>query len=101
MDTQRKARITCRDNQLGQGDSITALHGFNVTRCKKPTILDPLVGYGITVEVSHTVATVYMKVKTEELRERALDLARQTERITEVIDNIDVDPTIEEAPFEW
>ena len=57
--------------------------------------------YGLAVEMSHTVATVYMKVKTEEQKERALRLARQAERITEVIDEIEVDPTIEGAPFEW
>lgn len=57
--------------------------------------------YGLTVEMSHTVATVYMKVKTDELRDRALRLARQTPRISEVVDEIEVDPSIEGAPFEW
>jgi osmotically-inducible protein OsmY len=57
--------------------------------------------YGITVEVSHTVATVHMIVKTEELKEQALQLARQTQGITEVVDEIVVDPNVDEAPFEW
>jgi len=57
--------------------------------------------YGITVEVSHTVATVYMKVKTDELHDRAIALAAGTEGVSDVIDNIDVDATLDSAPFEW
>ncbi len=57
--------------------------------------------YGLTVEVSHAVVTVSMKVKTEEQRDRALELAGQDDTIQEVVDNIDVDPTIEDPPFEW
>lgn len=57
--------------------------------------------YGITVEVSHTVATVHMTLKTEELKEQALELARNTDGITDVVDEIVVDPNIDEAPFEW
>lgn len=56
--------------------------------------------YGITVEVSHTVATVQMTVRNEELKDRALELAEGTDGISEVEDNIEVDPTIDEAPFE-
>ena len=57
--------------------------------------------YGITIEVAHTVATVYMKVKTEELHARALALAEGTEGISEVIDDIAVDSSLDAAPFEW
>jgi len=56
--------------------------------------------YGITVEVSHTVATVHMKVRTEEMRDRALELAKTTKDVSEVVDNIVVDPSLDEAPFE-
>jgi len=56
--------------------------------------------YGITVEVSHTVATVHMKVRTEEQRDRALELAKTTKDVSDVVDNIVVDPSLDEAPFE-
>lgn len=57
--------------------------------------------YGITVEVSHTVATVHMIVKNEALRDRVIEYAEMTEGISEVVDEVVVDPNIEEAPFEW
>jgi hypothetical protein len=56
--------------------------------------------YGITVEVSHAVATVQMKVKTEEQRDTALQLARTDSRITDVVDNIEIDPNLDDPPFE-
>lgn len=55
--------------------------------------------YGLTVEGSHGVMTVSMKVKTEEQRDLALQLANQDGRIQEVIDGIEIDPTLEDAPF--
>ena len=57
--------------------------------------------YGFNVEVSHSVVTVHMTVKTEELRDRALGLVGYDARVREVVDEIEVDPTIEGAPFEW
>lgn len=56
--------------------------------------------YGITVEVSHSVATVHMKVKTEEQRDMALELAKATKNISEVVDNIVVDGSLDDPPFE-
>jgi len=56
--------------------------------------------YGITVEVSHSVATVHMKVKTEEQRDLALQLAKSTQGITEIVDNIVVDGSLDDPPFE-
>ena len=56
--------------------------------------------YEFNVEVSHAVATVFMQVKTEEYRDRALALAEATQGINEVIDNIEVDPTLDSPPFE-
>ncbi len=55
--------------------------------------------YGLTVEGSHAVMTVSMKVKTEEQRDLALLLAKQDSRIQEVIDDIEIDPTLEDTPF--
>lgn len=57
--------------------------------------------YGLSVEVSHSVVTVFMTVKTEDLRDRALALATKDDRVRDVIDEIIVDPLIEGAPFEW
>jgi osmotically-inducible protein OsmY len=57
--------------------------------------------HGLNVEVSHSVVTVFMTVKTDELRDRALALAAQDDRVREVIDEIVVDHTVEGAPFEW
>ncbi len=57
--------------------------------------------HGLSVEVSHSVVTVFMTVKNEELRDRALALAAQDDRVRDVIDEIIVDPNIEGAPFEW
>ena len=56
--------------------------------------------YGITVEVSHTVATVHMIVKNEEFRDAAIDLASGTDGISEVVDNIEIDPSVDEPPFD-
>jgi osmotically-inducible protein OsmY len=56
--------------------------------------------YGLTVEVSHTVATVHMIVKNEEYRDRAIELATNTDGISEVVDNIEIDPNVDEPPFE-
>ncbi|HDS30507.1 MAG TPA: BON domain-containing protein [Firmicutes bacterium] len=55
--------------------------------------------YGITVEGSHAVMTVSMKVKTEQQRDKALQLAGLDGRIQEVIDNIVIDPQLEDPPF--
>jgi osmotically-inducible protein OsmY len=56
--------------------------------------------YGITVEVSHTVATVHMIVKNEEFRDAAIELATGTDGISEVVDNIEIDPSVDEPPFD-
>lgn len=57
--------------------------------------------HGLSVEVSHSVVTVFMTVKSDELRDRALALAATDDRVRDVIDEIIVDPTVEGAPFEW
>lgn len=57
--------------------------------------------YDINIEVSHQVATVYMKVRTEEERDEAIRLALATDGIQEIIDDIVIDRTIEPPPFEW
>lgn len=56
---------------------------------------------GLTVEVSHAVATVKMKVKTQALHDQALELARQAKDVRDIIDEIEVDPNLEDPPFEW
>lgn len=57
--------------------------------------------YGITVEVSHTVATVHMIVKNEAYRDTAIELASGTDGISEVVDNIEIDPSVDEPPFDF
>jgi hypothetical protein len=56
--------------------------------------------YGLEVEGSHAVITVSMKVKTEEQRDLAIRLAGLDGHIQEVVDNIVVDPELEDPPFE-
>jgi len=60
-----------------------------------------LPGSGFSVEVSHAVATVHMKIKTEELKQQVLDLARQAKDVRDIVDEVEVDPTMEDPPFEW
>jgi osmotically-inducible protein OsmY len=55
--------------------------------------------YGYEVNVSHTVATVTMKVKTQDQHDRAIELAKSTQGITDVTDNIEIDPNLDDAPF--
>jgi len=56
---------------------------------------------GLTVEVSHAVATIQMKVKTQALHDQAIQLAKQVKDIRDVVDNITIDPNLDDAPFEW
>ncbi len=58
-----------------------------------------LQGY-IHASVSHAVATITGKVRTEEQKQLAGTLAGQTMGIKEVVNELEVDPTVEEAPFE-
>jgi osmotically-inducible protein OsmY len=59
-----------------------------------------LEGY-ISASVSHAVATITGKVKTEEQKELAGRLAAQTKGIKEVVNELEVDPTLDDPPFEW
>jgi osmotically-inducible protein OsmY len=55
----------------------------------------------ISASVSHAVATITGRVKTEEQKELAGQLAAQTVGIKEIINELEVDPTLEDPPFEW
>ncbi len=55
----------------------------------------------LVVEVSHTVVTVFMVVKTQEQHDRVIAQIRKQNDVSDIIDNITIDPTIEDAPFEW
>lgn len=54
-----------------------------------------------TGSVSHSVATLTGKLRTQELIDQAIGLARKVKGIKEVISELEVDPTIEELPFDW
>jgi hypothetical protein len=56
---------------------------------------------GLTVEVSHAVATIQMKVKTQALHDQAISLAKQVKDIRDIVDNITIDPNLDDPPFEW
>jgi osmotically-inducible protein OsmY len=56
--------------------------------------------FGITVEVSHSVATVQMKVRTQAQHDLAISLAKQTKDIRDVVDNITIDESLDDPPFE-
>jgi osmotically-inducible protein OsmY len=56
---------------------------------------------GLTVEVSHAVVTVQMKVKTQEQHDQIIQLARSMKDVRDVVDNVQIDPAIEDPPFEW
>lgn len=60
-----------------------------------------LPGSGFNVEVSHAVATVHMKVKTDALKQQVLDLAKQAKDVRDIVDEVEVDPNMEDPPFEW
>lgn len=55
----------------------------------------------ISASVSHAVATITGRVKTEEQKKLAGDLAKQTTGIKEVVNELEVDPSLEDPPFEW
>jgi len=55
--------------------------------------------YGFEINVSHAVATVTIKVKTQDQHDRAISLAQATEGLSEVTDNIEIDPSIDDCPF--
>jgi len=57
--------------------------------------------FGIEVTVSTAVATVSMTVRNQDQHDRALALAEGTEGVSQVIDEIEIDPSLPEAPFEW
>jgi osmotically-inducible protein OsmY len=57
-------------------------------------------GY-IAASVSHAVATITGKVQSEEQKELAGELAAQTQGIKEVINELEVDPDLEDPPFDW
>jgi len=99
---------TIRENtHIGALDEATHARDLSLDAAVQSNIqTDPVLDwyartYGITVEVSHAVATVHMTVKTEELKQQALELAKATEGIEDVVDEIVVDPNTEDAPFEW
>jgi hypothetical protein len=56
---------------------------------------------GLTVDVSHAVATITMKVKTQEQHDQVVSLARGVKDVRDIVDNVVIDPAIDDPPFEW
>ena len=54
-----------------------------------------------TGSVSHAVVTLTGRVRTQELVDQIVDLAKRGKDVKDVINELEVDPTIEEQPFEW
>ncbi len=54
-----------------------------------------------TGSVSHAVITLTGKLRTQELVDQAVEMAKAVKDVKEVINEIVVDPTIEEPPFDW
>ena len=55
----------------------------------------------ISASVSHAVATITGKVQTEEQKKLAGELAKGTQGIKEVVNELQVDPSLEDPPFDW
>ena len=54
-----------------------------------------------TGSVSHAVVTLTGKVRTQELIDQIVDIATRGKDVKDVINELEVDSTIEEQPFEW
>ena len=54
-----------------------------------------------TGSVSHAVVTLTGKVRTPELIDQLVELAFKVKDVKDVINELEVDPTIEEQPFDW
>ena len=68
--------------------------------------LDPVLSWyykqgHFTGSVSHAVVTLTGKVRTQELIDQIVDIATRGKDVKDVINELEVDPSIEEQPFEW
>lgn len=54
-----------------------------------------------TGSVSHAVVTLTGKVRTQELIDQIVEIAEGGKDVKDVINELEVDPTIEEQPFDW
>jgi osmotically-inducible protein OsmY len=55
----------------------------------------------IQTSASHAVVTITGRVKTQEQKDLAGQLAKGTVGVKEVINELEIDPTLEDPPFEW
>jgi len=55
----------------------------------------------IRTSASHAVVTITGRVKTQEQKDLAGQLAKGTVGVKEVINELEVDPTLEDPPFDW
>ena len=55
----------------------------------------------IKTSASHAVVTITGRVKTQQQKDLAGELAKGTVGVKEVINELVVDPTLEDPPFDW
>jgi hypothetical protein len=91
---------------LGMGDMVKAKDLGIQANIRTSFGTDPVFAfYKLDCTVSHDVITLVGSVKTEEQKQRAFDLVASIdlERIKKenIINEIRVDPSLDEPPFEW
>jgi hypothetical protein len=96
------------ESHIGALDEATHSRDLAIRQAIEASILaDPALQwyaktYGpLTVDVSHAVATVTMKVKTQEQHDQVYAIAKGMKDCRDVVDNITIDPKLDDPPFEW
>jgi len=89
---------------LGMGDLVKAKDKGIEGNLTASLAMDPVMKfYGVKASVSHDVVTLIGSVKTEEQKKQAEEIVRNTglERIKTIINDIQVDPSLDEPPFDF
>jgi hypothetical protein len=91
---------------MGMGDMVKAKDKGLEGNVRTSLASDPVfLFYHLDCTVSHDVITLIGTVKTEEQKQRAFDLIAgiDLERVKKenIINEIRVDPSLDEPPFEW
>ena len=104
--TERQEENIKERTNLGMGDMVKAKDRSIEANVKSSLASDPMCKYyGLSAVVSHDVITLLGSVKTKKQKQDAynivlsIDLARIKEE--NIINEILVDPSLDELPFEW
>jgi len=89
LDTYTKAR------DIGQ--DVAALQNIETDMNLRYYALEGL----IKTSASHAVVTITGRVKTQQQKDLAGELAKNTLDVKEVVNELVVDPTLEDPPFDW